>query len=60
MSRIATVAPISEAEATGKVAEIYADIRATKKILQAERFARRLASRLNERLFCRIRVVPHR
>ena len=30
--RIATVAPVPESEATGKVAEVYADIKATKKI----------------------------
>ena len=29
---IATVQPVEEAEATGKVAEIYADIRQTKQI----------------------------
>ena len=31
-TRIATVRPVSEAEATGKVAEIFADIKSTKKI----------------------------
>jgi len=30
--RVATVRPVSEAEATGKVAEIFADIKRTKKI----------------------------
>jgi len=31
-SRVATVVPVAEAAATGKVAEIFADIRQTKKI----------------------------
>jgi len=31
-SRIATVTPVSEAEATGKVATVFADIKTTKKI----------------------------
>lgn len=31
-TRIATIRPVSEAEATGKVAEIFADIKSTKKI----------------------------
>ena len=30
--RVATVRPVSEAEATGRVAEIFADIKATKQI----------------------------
>lgn len=41
--RIATVRPIEEAEATGKVAEIFADIRATKQIEFVPNFWRVLA-----------------
>ena len=41
---IATVRPVAEAEATGKVAEIYADIRQTKQIDFVPNFWRVLAT----------------
>lgn len=41
---IATVRPVEEAEATGKVAEVYADIRATKQIDFVPNFWRVLAT----------------
>jgi AhpD family alkylhydroperoxidase len=41
---IATVRPVEESEATGKVAEIYADIRATKQIDFVPNFWRVLAT----------------
>jgi len=42
--RIATVQPVDEGDATGKVAEIYADIRATKQIDFVPNFWRVLAT----------------
>jgi AhpD family alkylhydroperoxidase len=42
--RIATVQPVSEADATGKVAEIYADIRRTKQLDFVPNFWRVLAT----------------
>lgn len=42
--RIATVQPVDEEDATGKVAEIYADIRATKQIDFVPNFWRVLAT----------------
>ncbi len=43
-SRMATVRPVEEHEATGKVAAIYADIKATKKINFVPRFWQVLAT----------------
>lgn len=42
--RIATVRPVAEDEATGRVAEIFADIRATKNIERVPNFWRTLAT----------------
>ena len=42
--RIATVPPVSEAAATGKVAAIYADIKQTKKLDAVPNFWRVLAT----------------
>ena len=39
--RMATVRPVAESEATGRVAEIFADIRATKKIEFVPRYVAR-------------------
>jgi len=42
--RIATVPPVSEAAATGKVAAVYADIKQTKKLESVPNFWRVLAT----------------
>ncbi len=42
--RIATVPPVAESEATGKVAEVYADIKSVKNIDFVPNFWRTLAS----------------
>jgi AhpD family alkylhydroperoxidase len=42
-NRIATVRPVAEAAATGKVAQIFADIKATKKLDAVPNFWRTLA-----------------
>lgn len=61
MTRIATVAPVSEAEATGKVAEIYADIKATKKIDFVPNMWRVLATNPTnlELIWTRLKALMH-
>lgn len=59
--RIATVAPIAEAEATGKVASIYADIKATKKIDFVPNMWRVLATNADhlEMVWTRLKALMH-
>jgi AhpD family alkylhydroperoxidase len=44
MSRVATVSPVSEADASPRVAQVFADIRQTKKLEQVPNFWRTLAT----------------
>jgi hypothetical protein len=44
MSRIATVRPVSEAEASPRVAAVFADIRRTKKLEHVPNFWRTIAT----------------
>ena len=59
--RVATVAPIPEAEATGKVAAIYADIKATKKIDFVPNMWRVLATNADhlELVWTRLKALMH-
>ncbi|MBA4189938.1 MAG: alkylhydroperoxidase [Planctomycetaceae bacterium] len=59
--RIATVAPISEESATGKVAAIYADIKATKKINFVPNMWRVLATNADhlELVWSRLKAIMH-
>jgi len=60
-ARIATVAPISEEAATGKVAAIYADIKATKKINFVPNMWRVLATNADhlELVWSRLKAIMH-
>ena len=57
----ATVRMVSEEEATGKVAEIYADIKATKGISSVPNFWRTLASHPDnlEMIWTRLKTLMH-
>jgi AhpD family alkylhydroperoxidase len=59
--RIATVVPIEESSATGKVAEIYADIKRTKKIDLVPNFWRVLATSPDhlELVWTRLKALMH-
>lgn len=60
-ARVATVAPVEEAKATGKVAEIFADIRRTKNIDAVPNFWRVLASNPDqlELMWTRLKTLMH-
>jgi AhpD family alkylhydroperoxidase len=60
-ARIATVAPVEEASATGKVAEIFADIRRTKKLESVPNFWRVLATSPDqlELIWTRLKTLMH-
>jgi len=60
-TRIATVAPISEEAATGKVAAIYADIKATKNITFVPNMWRVLATNSDhlELVWSRLKAIMH-
>ena len=59
--RIATVTPVAEDEATGKVAEIYADIRQTKGIDRVPNLWRVLATNPDhlELVWTRLKAIMH-
>jgi AhpD family alkylhydroperoxidase len=59
--RVATVQPIDEAAATGKVAEIYADIKRTKRLTAVPNFWRVLATNPDqlEILWTRLKAIMH-
>ena len=59
--RIATVSPVSEAEATGKVAAVFADIKATKNITFVPNMWRVLATNPDhlELLWTRLKAIMH-
>ena len=59
--RIATVPPVSEAAATGKVAAIYADIKQTKKLDAVPNFWRVLATNPDhlEMIWTRLKAIMH-
>src|SRR5438046_7652502 len=59
--RIATVAPVSEADAKGKVAQVYADIKATKKIDRVPNLWRVLATNPDhlELVWGRLKAIMH-
>lgn len=59
--RIATVAPVSEADATGKVAAVFADIKATKNITFVPNMWRVLATNPDhlELVWTRLKVIMH-
>ncbi len=59
--RIATVPPVSEAEATGKVAEIFADIKRTKNIDFVPNFWRTLATNPDhlELVWTKLKTLMH-
>ena len=59
--RVATVAPVSEAAATGKVAEIFADIRKTKQIDFVPNLWRVLATSPDqlELIWTRLKALMH-
>ena len=59
--RIATVKPVSEAEATGKVAEVYADIKQTKGIDFIPNFWRVLATNPDhlELVWTKLKTLMH-
>ena len=59
--RIATVAPVSEDSATGKVAEIFADIKATKNIAFVPNMWRVLATNADhlELVWGRLKAIMH-
>jgi len=59
--RIATVRPIPEAEAKGKVADIYRDIKATKKLDRVPNFWRVLATNPDhlEMIWTRLKALMH-
>lgn len=60
-TRIATVTPVSEEAATGKVAAIYADIKATKKITFVPNMWRVLATNPDhlELVWSRLKAIMH-
>lgn len=60
-SRIATVRPVAEGEATGKVAEIYADIKRTKNLDFVPNFWRVLATNPDqlELIWTRLKALMH-
>ena len=60
-NRIATVAPVDENAATGKVAEIYADIKATKNLDRVPNFWRVLATNPDhlELVWTRLKALMH-
>jgi len=60
-TRIATVAPISEEAATGKIAAIYADIKATKNITFVPNMWRVLATNPDhlELVWSRLKAIMH-
>lgn len=59
--RIATVRPVEESEATGRVAAVYADIRATKGIASVPNFWRVLATNPAhlELVWTRLKAIMH-
>jgi len=59
--RIATVRPVAEAEATGRVAEIFSDIRQTKRIGSVSNFWRVLATNPDqlEIVWTRLKSIMH-
>lgn len=59
--RIATVAPVSEADATGKVAAVFADIKATKNIAFVPNLWRVLATNPDhlELVWTRLKAIMH-
>ncbi len=59
--RIATVAPVAEEAATGKVAAIYADIKRTKNLDQVPNFWRVLATNPDqlEMIWTRLKALMH-
>jgi AhpD family alkylhydroperoxidase len=59
--RIATVAPVEESAASGKVAEIYADIKATKNLDRVPNFWRVLATNPDhlELVWTRLKALMH-
>jgi AhpD family alkylhydroperoxidase len=59
--RVATVVPVTEETATGKVAEIYADIRATKNIKFVPNMWRVLATNPDhlELVWTRLKAIMH-
>ena len=59
--RIATVAPVPEESATGKVAEVYADIKATKNIAFVPNLWRVLATNPDhlELVWSRLKAIMH-
>ncbi len=60
-SRIATVRPVPEETATGKVAEIYADIKETKRLTSVPNFWRVLATNPDhlEIVWTRLKAIMH-
>jgi AhpD family alkylhydroperoxidase len=60
-NRIATVAPVAEKDATGKVAEIYADIKRTKNLPAVPNFWRVLATNPHnlELIWTRLKALMH-
>lgn len=61
MTRIATVRPVEEAEATGKVAEVYRDLKATKNIDFVPNFWKVLATNPDhlELVWTRLKTLMH-
>ncbi len=61
VERIATVAPVAEESATGKVADIYADIKRTKKIDRVPNMWRVLATNPDhlELIWSRLKALMH-
>ncbi len=59
--RLATVRPVSEAEASGKVAAIFADIKQTKRIASVPNFWRVLATNPDqlEIVWTRLKAIMH-
>jgi uncharacterized peroxidase-related enzyme len=59
--RVATVRPVEEAEASGRVAEVFADIRATKGLEFVPRFWRVLATNPAhlDQVWSRLKAVMH-
>jgi len=59
--RVATVTPVSEEQAAGKVAEVYADIRRTKNLTSVPNFWRVLATNPDhlELVWTRLKALMH-
>jgi AhpD family alkylhydroperoxidase len=59
--RIATVTPVAETAATGKVAEVYTDIKRTKKLDAVPNFWRVLATNPDhlEMIWTRLKAIMH-